>query len=102
MQRTIKALLREGYGVLGVFMPHKRPGDCSGGHDAMFQMQTTGNPMKYFLEPTAIGLNYLKARSAADHFPAYRAFHMVGLSGGGAPHQAISLRNSVYPVHRTE
>jgi len=83
LQRTIRALLREGYGVLGVFMPHQRPGDCSGGHDAMFQLTTTGSPIKYFLEPTAISLNYLKGRSRADHFPKYRAFHMIGLSGGG-------------------
>ena len=83
LQRTIKALLREGYGVLGVFMPHMRPGDCTGGHDAMFQIQTTGSPMKYFLEPTAIDLNYLKSRSTSDGFPSYHAFHMVGLSGGG-------------------
>lgn len=83
MQRTIKALLGEGYGVLAVFMPHKRPGDCTGGHDAMFEMQTTGNPMKFFVEPIAIGLNYLKTRSEAGRFPSYRTFHMVGLSGGG-------------------
>src|SRR5207302_9807614 len=42
LQRTIQALLREGYGVLGVFMPHMRPGDCTGGHDAMFQTKTNG------------------------------------------------------------
>jgi alpha-N-arabinofuranosidase len=83
LQRTINGLLREGYGVLGVFMPHMRPGDCTGNHDAMFQLQTTGNPMKFFLEPTAISLNCLKTRSASDHFPDYRSFHMVGLSGGG-------------------
>jgi hypothetical protein len=83
LQRTINSLLREGYGVLGVFMPRHRPGDCAGGHDALFQMKTTGSPMKFFLEPTAISLNYLKSRSAADAFPAYRAFHMTGLSGGG-------------------
>ena len=83
LQRTIHALLREGYGVLGVFMPHMRPGDCSGGHDAMFQTNTVGSPIKYFLEPTAVSLNYLKTRSRSDHFPNYRAFHMVGLSGGG-------------------
>lgn len=83
LQRTIHALLREGYGVLGVFMPHMRPGDCTGGHDAMFQMATTGSPIKYFLEPTAVGLNYLKKRSRSGHFPKYRAFHMAGLSGGG-------------------
>ncbi len=83
LQRTIHALLREGYGVLGVFMPHERPGDCTGHHDAMFQTPITGNAIKYFLEPTALSLNYLKRRSRADHFPKYRAFHMTGLSGGG-------------------
>ena len=83
LQRTIQTLLMEGYGVLGVFMPHMRPGDCSGQHDAMFQLKTTGSPMKYFLEPVALSLNYLKARSRADRFPDYRSFHMAGLSGGG-------------------
>lgn len=83
LQRTIQGLLREGYGVLAVFMPHMRPGDCTGGHEAMFQMKTAGSPMKFFLESTAVGLNYAKARNRADHFPNYRAFHMVGLSGGG-------------------
>jgi hypothetical protein len=80
---TMNALLREGYGVLGVFMPHLRPGDATGNHDAMFEQPTTGNPMKWFLESTAVSLNYLKSRSAADGFPVYRAFHMTGLSGGG-------------------
>ena len=83
LQRTIRALLTEGFGVLGVFMPHQRPGDCSDGHDAMFELNTTGSPLKYFLEPAAISLNYLKKRSRSDHFPKYRAFHMTGLSGGG-------------------
>jgi len=83
LQRTIAALLREGYGVLGVFMPHMRPGDCTGGHDAMFELKTTGSPMKYFLESTALSLNQLKTRSRVDHFPKYRVFHMTGLSGGG-------------------
>lgn len=85
MWRTIQALLREGYGVLGVFMPHMRPGDCTGNHEAMFEIKTTGSPIKYFLEPTAISLNYLKdlKRAAADQFPSYKAFHMIGLSGGG-------------------
>ncbi len=83
LQRTIQALLREGYGVLGVFMPHQRPGDCTGGHDTMFQTNIVGSPMKHFLEPTAISLNYLRTRSRAGRFPRYRAFHMTGLSGGG-------------------
>ena len=83
LQRTVAALLREGYGVLGVFMPHMRPGDCTDGHDAMFQLTVTGSPMKFFLEPTAISLNYLKKRSRSDHFPKYKVFHITGLSGGG-------------------
>ena len=83
MQRTIRALLREGYGVLGVFMPHMRPGDCTGGHEAMFNLATTGSPIKYFLEPTALSLNYLQSRHRSDQFPKYRTFHMTGLSGGG-------------------
>jgi hypothetical protein len=83
LQRTINGLLREGYGVLGVFMPHMRPGDCTGGHDAMFQIKTNGSAMRFFLEPTAISLNYLKTRHRPGKFPNYRAFHMIGLSGGG-------------------
>ena len=83
LQRTINGLLRAGYGVLGVFMPHMRPGDCTGGHDAMFQTATNGSPIKYFLEPTAISLNHLKTHSRSGHFPKYRVFHMTGLSGGG-------------------
>ena len=37
MQRTIKALLGEGYGVLVVFMPHMRPVIAPVAHDAMFK-----------------------------------------------------------------
>ena len=83
LQRTIHALLREGYGVLGAFMPHMRPGDCTGGHDAMFQTNTLGSPIKYFLETTALSLNYLNTRSRSGQFPKYRAFNITGLSGGG-------------------
>jgi hypothetical protein len=83
LQRTIHGLLGEGYGVLGVFMPHMRPGDCTGHHDDMFKSPTTGSPIKYFLEPTALSLNYLQSQSRAGHFPKYKVFHMTGLSGGG-------------------
>jgi hypothetical protein len=83
--RTIQSLLREGYGVLGVFMPHMRPGDCTGAHGTMFELKTVGSPIKYFLEPTVISLNYLKdaKRASADRFPRYKTSHMAGLSGGG-------------------
>lgn len=83
LQRTIHALLKEGYGVLGVFMPHMRPGDCTGGHAEIFNLRTSGNPMKFFFEPVAISLNYLASKGGADRFPRYREFHMAGLSGGG-------------------
>ena len=84
MQPTINALLREGYGVLGVFMPHMRPDDCRGLHNYMFEMtNVVGSPIKYFLESTALGLNYLETKSRAGNFPKYRKFHMAGLSGGG-------------------
>jgi hypothetical protein len=83
LQRTIQALLREGYGVLAVFMPHMRPGDCTGKHGALFQTNVVGSPIKYFLESTAVGLNHLKTQSRAGNFPNYQTFHMVGLSGGG-------------------
>src|SRR5436190_12692781 len=59
LQRTIDSLLGEGYGVLGVFMPRMRPGDCGGSHDSLFKIQTEGSPMKFFLETTAASLNYL-------------------------------------------
>jgi hypothetical protein len=83
LQRTIRALLGQGYGVLGCFMPHMRPGDCTGGHDAMFETNTNGSPIRYFLEPTLVSVNYLETQSRSGRFPSYRAFHMVGLSGGG-------------------
>jgi hypothetical protein len=83
LQRTIHALLREGYGVLGIFMPHMQPGDCTGQHDAMFKTNAVGSPIRFFLEPTAIALNHVKTQNRAGGFPAYRSFHMIGLSGGG-------------------
>ncbi len=83
LQRTLSGLLSEGYGVLAVFMPHQRPGDCTGNHDALFQTPVAGSPIRWFLEPVAAGLNYLERRHRSDRFPHYRAFHMVGLSGGG-------------------
>jgi hypothetical protein len=42
-----------------------------------------GSVMKFFLEPVAVCLRYLKTRAAADEFPAYEDFSMIGLSGGG-------------------
>ena len=83
MQRTINALLFEGYSVLGMYMPGYRPDDCTG-HANIFNISvTSGSPMKFFLEPVAVCLNYLKTQYSTDNFPRCKAFHMVGLSGGG-------------------
>src|SRR5260370_23664905 len=66
-------------------MPHYKPNDCgTPSHDWMFaNITTTGSVMKFFLEPVAVCLNYLKTKSVADGFPVYQDFNMVGLSGGG-------------------
>jgi len=85
----IRELLREGYSVLGAYMPKCRPGDCTGSctaqHNAMFSslVPSAGSPMKFFLEPITVSLNYLESRHRADGFPRYREFYMAGLSGGG-------------------
>jgi hypothetical protein len=93
MQRTINGLLMDGYSVLAVYMPHivqfhtrlsvNDVGSIS--HDDMFNRihVQQGSVMKFFLEPVAVSLNYLKTRSAADGFPVYQDFSMIGLSGGG-------------------
>jgi hypothetical protein len=86
IHRTINALLLEGYSVLAVYMPHNKPNDCGSTctHDWMFgHINTIGSPMRFFLEPLAVFLNYLQAKSGKDEFPAYKDFNMVGLSGGG-------------------
>jgi len=87
MQRTINGLLFDGYSILAVYMPHYNPNDCdmSGqAHNNMFaNIATPGSPMKFFLEPVAAFLNYLKTKSVAGSFPVYQNFSMVGLSGGG-------------------
>jgi hypothetical protein len=93
LQRTIDALLTDGYSVLAVYMPHivkfktrltvNDVGSMT--HDAMFQKLKVkdGSPMKFFLEPVAVCLHYLRTRAVADGFPVYKEINMVGLSGGG-------------------
>jgi hypothetical protein len=79
---TVAALLSDGYGVLGRLMPHMRPGDCTGKNETLFSIPVSGNAIRLFLDPVA-SLNYLERSSGRDASPHYRAFHMVGLSGGG-------------------
>src|ERR1051326_678927 len=84
---AIRDLVRSGYSVLAMNMPRCRAGDCSAdctaAHNEMFgsAQVSQGSPLKFFLEPIAIGLNYLQ-RQGADG-KRYTDFNMVGLSGGG-------------------
>jgi dienelactone hydrolase len=86
MRRAIDELLSAGFSVLAVYMPHEFPGDCRGTayHNSMLGRVTApASPMRFFLEPVAVCLNYLQAKSRSDHFPKYREFDMAGFSGGG-------------------
>lgn len=78
MRRTISALLAEGFAVLGVYMPQVTPEDCRWEHEKLFKIRTDGSPLKFFLEPTLVSLNYIRKT-----YPQYREFGMIGLSGGG-------------------
>lgn len=85
LSRTIRELLQRRYAVLAIFMVRSTPWDRRAStHDEMFSIRvSSGHPMKFFLEPTAVCLNYLKRMASQNGFPAYRDFNMVGLSGGG-------------------
>lgn len=85
---VVRALLSQGYDVLGISMPlnDKKPNpyffipqlDSSFKfvlHDQMFQYLK--NPYIYFLEPIVVALNYVE-----DHY-SYSEIDMTGLSGGG-------------------
>ncbi|MBK9155896.1 MAG: hypothetical protein IPM25_17085 [Chloracidobacterium sp.] len=96
MRRTIEGLLGDGYSVLAVYMPRNAQfltsievSDDGGleAHNEFFESPdlkpAKGSPLKYFLEPIAIYLNYMGARPHSDDFPFYTEFSMVGFSGGG-------------------
>ena len=95
LQRTINGLLKHGFSVLAVYMPGqvkfetrvtgKPSSDPPMSHDQMFDQLHVGHGsvLKFFLEPVAVCVQYLQARSAEDDFPRYEDFSMIGLSGGG-------------------
>ncbi len=77
MQRTVNNLLREGYSVLYMMMPPMP-------HEKFVEQKVSvGHGLKFFLDPLAVNLNYLKTKSKTDDFPVYSDFSMIGLSGGG-------------------
>jgi Ricin-type beta-trefoil lectin domain len=87
IQNTIAALVADGFGVLAMSMPRfspanpniPDPGNCNAGdHPSMFNLPLSGgNALKFFMEPVAVGINYLVSRVG------YTDINMVGLSGGG-------------------
>ena len=85
LSRTIGSLLKDGYSVLGAYMPHRSPGQCEDvEHDALLaQPVGYGHAAKWFVEPIAVSLNYVSTQGVPDDFPHYRDFSMTGLSGGG-------------------
>ena len=78
-QHTLKALLQDGFAVLAVYMPFHTDEQCEKGkHGALFDEAPAGSTgTRFFLEPTAKGLNYLAKKYR------YREFDMIGFSGGG-------------------
>jgi hypothetical protein len=90
---AIESLVAAGFSVLGMYMPRRQPGNCDqteypGGHyfhDHAFKTfkVASGSVVKFWVEPIAVNLNYLKAKSASDDFPSYLSYDLMGLSGGG-------------------
>lgn len=78
MRSAISAFVAAGYPVVAVYMPQITPEDCRWRHDTIFHKTTTGNPLKFFLEPTLASLNHVE-----KSYPQYKTFTMIGLSGGG-------------------
>jgi hypothetical protein len=83
IEATILGLLRAGFDVLAVFMPHVSETGCDLNHCAVINTQiregvqkpTSG--LRFFLEPEIVCLNYLTRNLN------YSDINMVGLSGGG-------------------
>ncbi|HEU0122856.1 MAG TPA: SGNH/GDSL hydrolase family protein [Bryobacteraceae bacterium] len=77
LAHAVDSFLGAGFGVLTAHMPHMRDGDCrTMTHAAMFDLKiSSGNALKFFLEPVIVSLNALRTR--------YKEVHMAGLSGGG-------------------
>ena len=95
MRLAIQALLKDGYSVLAEYMPHYAvfnniidgDKDSKAIHRFLFvedrYRPTYGTAFRYFLEPLAGYINYIKTRANADGFPVYRNISLVGFSGGG-------------------
>jgi hypothetical protein len=101
LDRLIKDLVYEGYGVLAVYMPRYTPDQasdngvrpsCSYGastgvnrpHCFLLKAPVAGgaNALKFFFETTLAGINYAQTLTSGGS-PVYTNFNMFGISGGG-------------------
>jgi hypothetical protein len=89
-QRSIEALLRARFSVLVVYMPRtaifqtRLSVNDYGRHQTIVDSSVTqGSSIKFFVEPIAVSLNYLRTQAAVGQFPQYQHVDMIGLSGGG-------------------
>jgi hypothetical protein len=96
IRETIAALLKDGYSVLGTYMPGLRPDACIDNHATLINTPLpTGSGLKFFLETFTVGLNYLQTQWSTHGFPHYSEYDMIGLSGGGwstAVYSALDTR----------
>ena len=89
-KHTIERFLDQGYAVLAYSMPLlglnnqpivklPRQGNLklTAHHHIKFLVPENGHPIRYFIEPVVIGLNYLEREFS------YTSIAMVGISGGG-------------------
>lgn len=104
-QRTVEALLRARFSVLVVYMPRTvifqtrlTVNDHAAHHTLFADPVAEGSPIKFFLEPIAVSLNYLRTRAVQGQFPHYQHVDMLGLSGGG---WATTLYSAVDPTIST-
>lgn len=82
-EATITGLLKQGFDVLAVYMPHVSETDCNLDHCSIINTPLgIANPtatygLRFFLDPTIVSLNYLLEENT------YQDVSMIGLSGGG-------------------
>jgi polygalacturonase len=83
IEETINGLLKKGFDVLAVYMPHVSDTTCNLDHCSIINTNLgPGNypatfGLRFFLEPTIVSLNYALKQNN------YQNVNMVGLSGGG-------------------
>jgi polygalacturonase len=83
IEATITGLLKDGFDVLAVFMPHVSDTSCNLDHCGIINsdLGPGDHPaawgLRFFLEPEIVSLNYLLLKNN------YLDINMVGLSGGG-------------------